>query len=205
MDCIVVVEGTCDARALHRAVRAPAYVCNGEGVKSRTWELPYLAELHRKHRIVVFTDPDRIGRSIREHLNSSIPGLHHAFISVPEGSKAGTNVGVENASPAAILAAMQQARESYGGDRREFSVADMQRWAMAGSWDGSIKVLGPSIKRHAVCAALGIDNVATVKGLVSMLNRYFSRETVEAAVARASVLMMEQAAEEGGDQLEAEQ
>lgn len=68
-----------------------------------------------------------------------------------------------------------------------------------------VQVLGPSIKRRAVCAALGIDNVASVKGLVRVLNRYFSRETVEAAVERSLVLAVEQAAEEGEDKLEAEQ
>lgn len=57
------------------------------------------------------------------------------------------------------------------------------------------QVLGPSIKRQALCAALGMDNVATVKGLISMLNRYFSREAVETALVQATQLVGEDQAE----------
>lgn len=107
----------------------------------RMADLPLLRQLSQQHRIVVLTDPDRTGRMIREHFNEHIPGLHHAFISVPEGTQLGTNVGVENASPEAILRAMQQACESYGNDRKEFTKADMEDWGLAGSWsDAQVSV-----------------------------------------------------------------
>lgn len=48
------------------------------------------------------------------------------------------------------------------------------------------QVLGPSIKRQALCAVLGMDSVATVRALMGVLNRYFLREVVEAAMVQAT-------------------
>lgn len=45
--------------------------------------------------------------------------------------------------------------------------------------------MGPQLRRGRFCRALGIDEVGTGKGLVNLLNRYFTREEYEAALQEA--------------------
>ncbi len=45
--------------------------------------------------------------------------------------------------------------------------------------------MGPKLRRIRYCAALGLDNVGTGKGLLNLLNRFFTREEHEEALRQA--------------------
>ncbi|EFJ50926.1 hypothetical protein VOLCADRAFT_88347 [Volvox carteri f. nagariensis] len=115
--------------------------------------------------------------------------VRHAFLRVEQGTSevasryhdAG-NVGVEHASPEVIRTSLVRARPGFLPGRTEFSVEQLRADGLIGSWDDKQQVAGPQLRRGRFCRALGIDEVGTGKGLVNLLNRFFTREEYEAAL-----------------------
>ncbi|GLC44071.1 hypothetical protein PLESTB_000932500 [Pleodorina starrii] len=119
--------------------------------------------------------------------------VRHAFLRVELGTseeasryhEAG-NVGVEHATPDTIRKCLVRARPGFGPERTEFSVEQLRADGLVGSWDDKSRVAGPQLRRGRFCAALGIDEVGTGKALVNLLNRFFTREEYQAALAVAA-------------------
>ncbi|MGF7049688.1 ribonuclease M5 [Paenibacillus sp. DS2015] len=123
---IIVVEGRDDTTAIKRAVDADTIETGGSAINARILQRIALAQERRG--VIVLTDPDHAGERIRKIITAKVPGCKHAFIPEAEATRKG-DIGVENASPAAIQHALARVHTSYEGAE---SLIDMEDLVQAG-------------------------------------------------------------------------
>ncbi|SEN64431.1 ribonuclease M5 [Lihuaxuella thermophila] len=108
---IIVVEGRNDTVAVRRAVIADTIETRGSAIGDRV-----LAEIRRaqaKRGVIVFTDPDYAGERIRRIISEEVPGVKHAFLP-QDKAKSKHKIGIEHASPEAIVQALFGVRTEGG-------------------------------------------------------------------------------------------
>ena len=105
----IVVEGRDDTLAVSKAVDAIIIETHGFGLSDKTWKI--LDKAYRERGLIILTDPDHGGRSIRRKILNRFPGSKEAFVSTEKASKKG-DVGIENAAPDDIWEALCKARAS---------------------------------------------------------------------------------------------
>lgn len=121
---VIVVEGKDDTTAIRRAVDADTIETNGSALNQVTIEKIKLAQKNRG--VIVFTDPDFPGEKIRKAITEQVPGCKHAFIAKEDALKSrGKGLGVEHASPQAILKALEQAHEMSESIVEEMTQEDL--------------------------------------------------------------------------------
>lgn len=169
---VIVVEGKMDIQAVGRAVEADCIATGGFTLAPRT--LKDIEAAYKKRGIIILTDPDTAGERIRRFLSKRFPEARHAFIPRDEATAHG-DVGVEQASAASILMALEKARVSRFSPETTFRAEDLVASGLAGATDSASR-------RDAVGAVLGIG-FANAKTFLKRLNRYgvtreeFSRVT----------------------------
>jgi ribonuclease M5 len=168
---VIIVEGKNDAAAISRAVKADIIITSGFGLTKQTLDL--IRKAQQNQGVIVLTDPDFMGEKIRKIIADKVKGVKHAFIPA-EDAKYENDIGVENASPEAILKALSMAKAEVAEERNEFSTIDMVEFGLVGLEDSSAR-------RKKLGARLGIG-YANAKQFVNRLNIYgISREDFEAA------------------------
>lgn len=173
----IVVEGRDDTLAVSKAVNAITIETHGFGLSSKMWEI--LDKAYRERGLIILTDPDHGGRSIRRKIINRFPGSKQAFISREKASKKG-DVGIENAAPDDILEALKKARaslmESSGETTKEqYDMTLLVKWGLVGE-SSSRK------RREMFCDSLGIG-YSNAKGLLKKLNQYeINQEEIECAL-----------------------
>jgi ribonuclease M5 len=160
---IIVVEGKDDISAVKAAVDAEVIEVNGFAVKKDT-TLKKIKVAYENKGIIVLTDPDFAGDSIRKTINTIFPNAKNAFISRKEGTK-GDDIGVENATPTAIIEALEKARcEVSDHTDNLFDTLILMEHGLIGSSNASVL-------RAEVGKKLGIG-YANAKQFLSRLNKY---------------------------------
>ncbi|MFL1676093.1 ribonuclease M5 [Paenibacillus dendritiformis] len=119
---VIVVEGKDDTVAIQRAVEADTIETGGSAVSEMTIRRIALAQERRG--VIIFTDPDHAGERIRKKIAERVPGCKHAFLPRHEAIAKG-DLGVENASPEAIRAALAQVRTEMPSAHAELAWADL--------------------------------------------------------------------------------
>ncbi len=109
---VIVVEGKDDTASIRRAVVADTIETGGSAIDRGTIERIRLAQQRRG--VIIFTDPDHAGERIRKIISDKVAGCKHAFITVEE-AKLKDDIGVENASPAVIMRALERVRTEFSG------------------------------------------------------------------------------------------
>lgn len=170
---VIVVEGRDDASNLKSVVDAEIIMTHGYRLSKGT--LHKIKHAAQTLGVIVFTDPDHVGEQIRNRLIKEVPyPMKHAYISRQEGHKAG-NIGVENASKEALLAALLSARAILSEPQATFSHEDMQAYGLEGHQ--ASKQLRTALGQHL---NIGYGNA---KQFLKRLNNYgISRQEVEAFV-----------------------
>ncbi len=166
---IIVVEGRDDERAVRAALDAEIIVTHGYGISAATFGR--IEKAVAGPGIIIFTDPDFAGEQIRKRLSGKFPQAKHAFLPRSEAEEKG-DIGIENASPESIRAAIEKARGSLLEDQEEFSYSDLLRYGLTGGPDASDR-------RDKLGRALGIGygNAGT---FLRRLNHYgITREEFE--------------------------
>lgn len=107
---VIVVEGKDDTIAIKRAVEADTIETGGSAIGETVLRRIELAMERRG--IIIFTDPDHAGERIRKIVAARVPGCKHAFLAQEEALYKG-DIGVENASPEAIMRALSKVRTEY--------------------------------------------------------------------------------------------
>ena len=167
---IIVVEGRDDTAAIRQAVDAVTIETHGYGIREETWTL--IEKASQTSGIIVFTDPDTAGEQIRRRIMERFPDAKEAFLDRDAAEKDG-DIGIENASPEDIRAALAKAHSAVGAE--EFTADDLFRWGLDG-------VPGAAKRRREAGRILGIGQ-ATSKTFLNRLNRFgISREEIEAVV-----------------------
>ncbi|TCS80174.1 ribonuclease M5 [Tepidibacillus fermentans] len=114
---VIVVEGRDDTIAIQRAVEADTIETGGSALSMETIRRIEKAQWLRG--VIVFTDPDYPGEKIRKTISQKVPGVKHAFLAREEATKNG-NIGVENATPEAIIKALNEAKTEWLDDDKEY-------------------------------------------------------------------------------------
>lgn len=169
---IIVVEGRDDVTAVKAAVEAEVIAVHGFGITQDSFDRILRASLSRG--VIVLTDPDHAGESIRRRIEAAVPGVRHAYISRQEGTRKG-DVGVENASPEAIREALARVHANEVRNRQEFSPKELfELELMAGK--------NAKVRRERLGKILGIG-YASASVLLNRLNHYgISRQEFLAAI-----------------------
>ena len=158
---VLIVEGKSDVAAINRAVEADCIITNGFHFSKKT--LLDIAAAYNRRGIIILTDPDVAGENIRKYLCKKFPAAKNAYVP-RDAATAGLDIGIENASPEAIVGALSVLRTAVIEPRNEFTAAEMVGLGLAGGANSSIL-------RDKIGAALGIG-YGNVKTFVKRLNNY---------------------------------
>ncbi len=158
---IIVVEGKDDVSAVKRAVEAEMIITGGFALPPSVIERIKTAA--KKRGVIIFTDPDFAGEKIRKTIASQVPGCKHAFLPREEATKNG-DIGIENASPQSIMAALEKVRSEVVTKRIEFTQADLIEYGLIGTNYSADK-------RSALGRELGIG-YGNGKQFLNRLNHY---------------------------------
>lgn len=103
---VIVVEGKKDTERIQLAVEADTIETQGLALEDET--LALIEHAQKTRGVIVFTDPDYPGETIRKQIAQKIPGVKHAFIIPVEGvpRHKGT-LGIEHASVETIQEALK--------------------------------------------------------------------------------------------------
>lgn len=169
---VIVVEGRDDASAVKRAVDAEIIITHGFGITKET--LKRIETAQKRKGVIIFTDPDFAGERIRKTISSKIKGCKHAFLPRDEATK-DDDIGIENASPESIRAALSKVRSLVDEKRQEFKNIDLTLNDLSGSENASRR-------RDKLGKILGIG-YGNSKQFLSRLNNYgITREEFEEAL-----------------------
>ncbi|MCL1804586.1 MAG: ribonuclease M5 [Clostridiales bacterium] len=170
---VVVVEGKDDVAAVKRACKAQTLVTSGLGISREMLDEIRMAK--ERCGVIVLTDPDAPGAKIRHIIEGAVPGCKHAYLYRDRRDRS-RGVGVEYASPAEILAALQAAKATLVAKRQElFTQADMLELGLSGG-------LGARAKRDRLARRLGLGQT-NGKQFLRRLNAYgISRQEVFTAI-----------------------
>jgi ribonuclease M5 len=169
---IVVVEGRNDEMAVKAACGADTVATSGFGINAAI--MAHIEKAAQTRGILIFTDPDHAGERIRERLGRRFPEAKHAWLPMDAALKDG-DIGVENAKPSDIIAALQSARPALMAPSREFTHLDIISNGLAGG-DGAAS------RRGELGRLLGIG-YGNAKAFLKRLNMFgVSRAEFEQAL-----------------------
>lgn len=171
---VIIVEGRDDITAVKRALDCELIATGGFGFPKGVMERIKTAQ--EKRGVIIFTDPDYAGEKIRKKIAAQIPECKHAFLPREQAEKNG-DIGIENASPESIRAALEKVRTESKEKRSEFSNSDLLKYGLIGGE-------GSSEKRDEIGKILGIG-YGNSKQFLNRINNYgVTREEFEEAVAK---------------------
>lgn len=184
---VIVVEGKQDIAAVKRAVDAECIATEGFNLLPRT--ISRIDDAYKKRGIIILTDPDSAGERIRKYLAERFPEARHAFVP-REQADANNDIGIEQASPAAIRDALGKVRLHEWQPSNEFSWQDIMTAGLSGVPDAAVR-------RAVAGEQLGIG-YANAKGFLYRLNHYgvTRSEFNEALDALAATARQDSAVEE---------
>lgn len=158
---IIVVEGRDDTTAVKRAVDAMTIETHGFGIKKETWNL--IEKAYNDIGIIIFTDPDFSGEEIRKKLTRRFPNARQAYLQRQDAEKNG-DIGIENATPQAIIEALEKAHCTAANPTEEFTIEDMVLYGLTG-------IPSAAQNRDRLGKKLGIG-YGNTKSFLNKLNRY---------------------------------
>lgn len=153
----IIVEGKDDVDAVSRASDDLIIPTHGFGIRETTWEV--MEKAYREIGVIILTDPDHAGEAIRRRLTERFPDAVQCYMAREEAEKA-DDIGIENARPEDIRAALEKALELHGtaagrdsgegaDEYREVTMSDLTALGLSGT-EGAAEL------RNAVCRELGI-------------------------------------------------
>lgn len=169
---VLVVEGKMDTLAVHRALECDTIETGGFALKDAT--LRQIEAAYNKRGIIILTDPDGAGERIRKFLTERFPDAGQAFVPKKD-ARTPDDVGIEQAKPEAILAALSKVHKHEYQPETVFFYNDLYNNGLTGS-DNAAE------RRDALGAELGIG-YGNTKLFLYRLNSYgITREAFEAAL-----------------------
>ena len=158
---VIVVEGKMDTLAVKKALQADTIETGGFTLNERT--LKDIQAAYVKRGIIILTDPDGAGERIRRFLTEKFPEAGQAFVPKIDAT-ANNDVGIEQAKPEAILAALKKVRHHEINVQNLFTMADLLQNKLNGDENAAQN-------RAKIGAILGIG-YANAKKFLERLNHY---------------------------------
>jgi len=171
---LIVVEGKNDAHAIRQAL-GDVDVIWTEGFGLTEEKINLISEMAERRGVIVCTDPDFVGRQIRDRISSRVPKAKHVFISRQAAvNKKGNDIGVENVSGEDIRKAFKSVLEesTWASNSEGYTLNSSDTIGMKDLLDnGLVGQGGSAAKRHVLGKILGIgDNNA--KQFLYRVNRF---------------------------------
>lgn len=176
---VIVVEGRDDITAVKGALECDVIQTHGFGYGRRL--INQLKDIQKKRGLIVFTDPDYMGKKIRNDISSQIKGVKHAFLPQSKATKR-DNIGIENAKAEDIRTAIMNARPDFEEKTNLFNESMLMRYGLTGRPDSKSKreIVGDILK-------IGHGNA---KQMVNKLNGFkITVEEFESAVKSAEEIL----------------
>lgn len=130
LDAVLVVEGKSDVAFLSNFIEAEFVTTNGSDVPDNVIE--YIKEVSKSKEVIVLTDPDYPGESIRTKLDANIPNLKHAFVSKDKSIKNG-KVGVAESTKEEVLKALENSFTNSSIKKGNLTTSDLVSLGLSGS------------------------------------------------------------------------
>ncbi len=111
----IIVEGRDDVDAVSKACDALIIPTHGFGITGRTWEL--MQKAYEEIGVIILTDPDHAGEDIRRRLTERFPDAIQCYMAREDAEVPG-DIGIENARPEAIRAAIERALQLHEASGR---------------------------------------------------------------------------------------
>ena len=162
----IVVEGRDDTDAVQKAVEAFIIETHGFGISKKTWEV--LEKADKEKGLIIFTDPDYSGEEIRRKISAKFPSSKHAYMPRKKATKK-DDIGIENASPEAILEALGKIAYTKETGENLYTMADLDAAGLVGNPKAKEKKKGMSPLMWVVTVLSAILVVAIVVGLFMWL------------------------------------
>ena len=164
---MIVVEGRDDTQAVKRAVECETIETHGFGIKASVWQS--LDRAYKAKGLIILTDPDHAGDTIRKKIKERFPDSKEAFLPRHKADKGG-DIGVENASPEDIREALMKARPLSAEKACGSGEADRITWEMITA-AGMTGAPGSRKKREQIAEKLGIS-YGNAKAMLSHMNAF---------------------------------
>lgn len=175
---VIVVEGKDDITAVKSAIDCEVIATSGFGYGKKL--IDTLKQIEKRCGIIIFTDPDYMGKKIRRDLAKEFPNAKHAFLPQKKALKKG-DIGVENASKEDIVKALTDARATIVAEKEIYTKEELLRY-------GLVMGENSAILRGKVSDILGIG-YGNGKQFLNRLNGFqVPREEFEAALKKAGIL-----------------
>ena len=158
---VIVVEGAHDVSAVRQAVDAEVVTTGGFCIHDHTFEA--IRQARERVGVIILTDPDPAGERIRARIEAAVGPCGHAFVA-QEDARKGSDIGIENAHPDTIRAALRQARATRITPRRPFTMQMLQAAGLQGG-------VGAKDRRRRVGRALGLGE-GNARQLLRRLNGF---------------------------------
>lgn len=155
----IAVEGPRDVAAMQRAGFLRCIPTHGFAMVPDTRRR--LMSAARGRGLIVFTDPDAAGATIRQAIVDVVGPCKHAWLREDE-ARDGDRIGVECASPEAIQAALAAARLWRRTPGRAHTASSVAKWGLEPTETARI---------HALCEELRIGH-GLPERLPARLNRF---------------------------------
>ena len=169
---LIVVEGKNDAHAIRQALGKVDIVWT-EGFGLTEKKLNLISEMAERRGVIICTDPDFVGKQIRDRISARVPKAKHVFFSRRAAlNKKGNDIGIENVSSADIRTAFKKVldeerpleRSSEGDSDSVIQIKDLLDNGLVGQESSAEK-------RNALGKILGVgDNNA--KQFLFRINRF---------------------------------
>lgn len=142
---VIVVEGRDDVTAVKGAIECDVIQTHGFGYGKKL--LSHLKDVQKKRGIIVFTDPDYMGKKIRNDIAKNVKGVKHAFLPQSKATKK-DNIGIENAKAEDIVTAIMNARPDFEEKSSDFNENILMKYGLTGMPDSKLKreLLGDALK-----------------------------------------------------------
>ncbi|EHG23941.1 hypothetical protein HMPREF9432_01615 [Selenomonas noxia F0398] len=162
-----------DVAAVRRAVDADCIIT--DGFRLRSGAIRSIRAAYERRGIIILTDPDTVGERIRARLTEMFPRARHAFIPAEDATNANDgDIGVEQAAPDAVRAALAKVRTPMDEPTEIFTMRDMMASGLTGAEDAAAR-------RARLGRRLGLG-FASAKTFLRRLNTYgVTRAEFEAA------------------------
>ena len=158
---IILVEGRDDELQVKRAVDADVIQTHGYAYGNKLKNR--LKEISKTRGIIILTDPDYVGKRIRDDISRFVPGCKHAYLPQNKALKK-NDVGVENASVEDIKNAIGKAKPKYLEESNQIEFKDILELGLTGySESGRL--------REAVCEKFSIE-YGNTKAFIKDLNAF---------------------------------
>ena len=145
---VIVVEGKDDIARVKSALRCDVMATGGYAFGEKF--LRELKKVEERRGIIILTDPDYMGKVIRRRLTEALSSPKQAYLP-QEKALYKDDIGIENAKPEDIRAAIFSAKPMKRSFEETFTKGDMIRYGMMGVSDAAER-------RREMAEALGIGH-----------------------------------------------